>query len=347
MPQRRGAASGAAVRSGSGAVAGLRRELGYFSGLVRLSEWRSRGGTILRFQRVRPPRSDRFQPLRASEITPQFLDRALGGLRRWNYDVVAMDDVVTRLAQPSAARRFVSLTFDGGTHDFAEFAYPVLARHGVPFTLYLPTAFPDGLGEAWWLGLEQVIARHERIALMIDDRERRFDTADVAGKYQTYHYLEQWLRSLPPAQLSTAIRDLCLRYAVDLAELTRETAMDWLDINALAIDPNVTIGSATVNYTILANMDAVDARREIEMGRAVMQAALGRDVLHFAYPSGDRRSFGDAHLRMAEEAGFASAVTTLPGVIAAGGAAPRYALPRIDWDGRHPLRFMRAMLAGW
>jgi hypothetical protein len=44
------------------------------------------------------------------------------------------------------------------------FADPVLARHRVPFALYLPTSSPDGLGEAWWLALEQVIATTDRIA---------------------------------------------------------------------------------------------------------------------------------------------------------------------------------------
>ena len=51
------------------------------------------------------------------------------------------------------------LTFDGAIRDLMVSAYPVLARHGVPFTVYVPTAFPDGLGEAWWLALEAVIAR--------------------------------------------------------------------------------------------------------------------------------------------------------------------------------------------
>ena len=53
--------------------------------------------------------------------------------------------------------RFVRLTFDGGYKDMMTSAYPVLSQHGIPFTVYVPTAFPDGLGEAWWLALEQMI----------------------------------------------------------------------------------------------------------------------------------------------------------------------------------------------
>ena len=75
-------------------------------------------------------------------------------------------------------------------------AYPVLSRHGVPFTVYVPTAFPDGIGEAWWLALEAVIARENRISLMIDRKERHFNIASAAEKYQLYDFLEGWMRSL-------------------------------------------------------------------------------------------------------------------------------------------------------
>ena len=70
--------------------------------------------------------------------------------------------------------------------------------------------------------------------------------------------------------------------------------MDWDDLAKLAADPLVTIGSATVNYPVLSNLKDADAQREMTMGKAVAQAAFHRDVRHFAYPFGDRASFGRA-----------------------------------------------------
>ena len=58
----------------------------------------------------------------------------------------------------------------------------MLSKHGVPFTVYLPTAFPDGIGEAWWLALEDVIAREQRISLIIDRKERRFARRQRGGE---------------------------------------------------------------------------------------------------------------------------------------------------------------------
>jgi peptidoglycan/xylan/chitin deacetylase (PgdA/CDA1 family) len=349
-PRRGGTAvvRGRALSSGNRLLTGLGLRLAYFSGYAALMQRRAGGaGAILRFERVRPARSARFQPRQAHEITPEFLDRTIRALKRWKFDIVGMDEVCQRAAGPKPPRRFVCLTFDGATRDLMTSGYPVLARHGVPFTVYVPTAFPDGLGEAWWLALEAAIGRNDRIALVMDRKEQRFEVADVDAKYQLYDLLERWMRSLAPPDLSAAINDLCKRYSVDLAWLSREAFLNWDDLAKLAADPNVTLGSATVNYPVLTALKDAAALREMSMGRAVAQTALDRDLPHFAYPFGDRASFDRQHVMLARQAGFASAVTALPGIVRAEGRSNLHALPRIAWDGRqHSLRAMRVMLSG-
>jgi len=323
----------------------LKLEVAYFSGHAWL---KSHGvGVILRFERVLPRRVDRFQPLKSREITPRFLERTIRALKRWKYDIVSIEEVCRQAVRLASRRRFACLTFDGGYKDVITSAYPVLSRHRVPFTLYVPTAFPDGIGEAWWLALEQVIARESRISLVMDREERHFEIAGTSEKYQLYDFLAQWMRSLAPADLSTAIKDLCTRYTVDLAALSREAALDWGDLAKLAADPLVTIGSATVNYPVLSNLKDAPAMREINMGKAVGETALRREIRHFAYPFGDPASWGRRHAGMAEEAGFVSAVSAFPGVVEADGRNSLHALPRISWDGRQrSLRAMRVILSG-
>jgi peptidoglycan/xylan/chitin deacetylase (PgdA/CDA1 family) len=326
----------------------LRLELGYFSGLPWLRERGAGGaGVVLRFERVRPRRSASFQPLRSREITPEFLDRTIRALKRWKYDIVTLDEVCRRAVTLAEPRRFVCLTFDGAYKDLITSAYPVLTKHGVAFAVYVPTAFPDGVGEAWWLALEQVIAREARISLVVDRKERRFDIGHTSDKYQLYAFLEGWMRSLAPADLSFAIRDLCTRYSVDLAALSRDASMDWDDLGRLAADPLVTMASATVNYPVLSNLKDADALREMTMGRAVAQAAFRREIRHFAYPFGDRAAFRRQHVAMADEAGFASAASTIPGIVDTEGRSNLHALPRVAWDGRQrSLRAMRVILSG-
>ena len=323
-------------------------ELAYFSGYFRLKARQAGGaGMILRFERVRPRHQTPFQPLRSREVTPEFLDRLIRALKRWKFDIVGIDEACQRAVTRRSSRRFICLTFDGGYKDLIDTAYPVLSSHGVPFALYLPSAFPDGLGAAWWVALEDIIARENRVSLVIDRNERHFTIRDAAEKYDLYEFLAGWLRTLAPPDLAFAINDLCKRYSVDLAALSRGLSMDWDDLARLAADPLATIGSATVNYPVLAHLKDVEARREMTMGKAVLQITLQREVRHFAYPFGERGSFRRQHTAMAEEAGFASAATAIAGVIEPEGRTNLYMLPRVPWDGTQcSLRMMRVMLSG-
>jgi peptidoglycan/xylan/chitin deacetylase (PgdA/CDA1 family) len=334
--------------SDSSFLTGLKLELAYIRGKAF---WQGRGvggaGVILRFQRVRPRRAGFFQPLKASEITPRFLDRTIRALKRWRYDIVTMEEACRRAVVMAQRRRFVCLTFDGCHKDLVTSAYPILARHRVPFLVYVPTAFPDGVGQAWWLALEKIIAKESRVSLVIDRNERHFTIRTVTEKRELFEFLSSWMRQLRPSDLSIAINDLCRRYSVDIAQLSREASMDWSDLAKLAADPLVTIGCATVNYPVLSNLKDADASREMTMGRAVAETALQRSLVHFAYPFGDRASFRRAHVVMAEELGFHSAVSSIPGIVDTEGRTNLRALPRISWDGRlRSLRAMRVLLSG-
>jgi peptidoglycan/xylan/chitin deacetylase (PgdA/CDA1 family) len=326
----------------------LALEAAYFSGRAWWGEREHGGaGAILRFQRVRPRGPASFQPLLANEITPRFLDRTIRALKRWKYEIVDIEEVCRRAVIMRQPRRFVCLTFDGAYKDLVTHAYPVLSRHRVPFTVYLSTAFPDGLGEAWWLALAEIVAKEPRVSLVLERHERHFTVKTSAEKYELYQFLFGWMRSLAPGELSTAIRDLCKRYALDLARLSREASMDWSDLAMLAADPNVTFGSATVNYHALSNLKDAQALREITMGKTVAETALRREFRHFAYPFGDRDAWRRPHVVMTEQAGFASAASTIPGIVEAEGRTNLHALPRISWDGRRPsLRILRVLLSG-
>ena len=338
---------GKKLPSDIGLVTRAKLELAYFSGYAMAMRSCGGAGVILRFARIRPRHMGRFQPRRSDEVTPQFLDRAIQALKRWNFDIVSMDEVCRRAVTLASPRRFVCLTFDGGYKDVVSSACPVLSRHDVPFTVYVPSAFPDGVGEAWWLALEAVIAREDRLSLLIDREERHFNIAGAAEKSGLYDFLERWMRSLPPSDLSLVINDLCSRYSVDLATLSRSASMDWHDLAKLAGDQRVTIGAATVTYPVLSNLKDETALREMAMGATVIETALNRKVRHFAYPFGDAASWQRKHAVMAAETGFASAVSSVPGVVHSAGRSDLHALPRISWDGRlQSLRALRVMLSG-
>jgi peptidoglycan/xylan/chitin deacetylase (PgdA/CDA1 family) len=305
-------------------------------------------GAILALHQVRPPRPDRFQPNRLLEVTPQFLARLVRALRRSRLDIVALDEMHRRMVERDFAKRFVCLTFDDAYRDTLRWAYPVLKDAGVPFAIYVPTSFPDRLGELWWLALEAVIARNDRIGLAIDGRDRKFDCRTVTEKKTLYHELYWWLRGrATESEMRDVVRRLAAFYQVDIAAFCAELCMDWSELAQLAADPLVTIGAHTVNHPILRRLPREAARSEMDLSQSVIEAALGERPAHLSYPFGDRAASAAREFELAAELGFKTAVTARPGVVFRQHSQRLTALPRIAVDGNYQrVRYLRVLLSG-
>jgi peptidoglycan/xylan/chitin deacetylase (PgdA/CDA1 family) len=341
---------------GSGPLTGLKKsviraglETLYFSGAHAVMRPFVGGvGAILTLHHVRPPRPDRFQPKQLLEVTPRFLERVVRKLRRSRLDLVSLDEMHRRLSEGDFKRRFACVTIDDGYRDALQWAYPILKAHEVPFCVYVPTSFPDRIGELWWLAIEAVVARNQRISFLVDEQERSFDCGTLAEKHHVFDQLYRWVRSFRTEdELRRVVRDLSVRYQVDIAAFCEELCMSWDELGRLAADPLVTIGARTVNHVVLAKTPERQARAEMAMSRSVIEASLGVRPEHLSYPVGDCTSAGPREFRIAAELGFKTAVTTRPGVLFQEHGDHLTALPRISLNGEHQhSRYVGVLLSG-
>ncbi len=105
-------------------------------GLARLPERGSVGGaTLLIYHRVGGGSADE-RDLSVAEFEKQVEELS------W-HDVVSLDAAVDRLEKGDASPSVV-LTFDDGFADVYDHAWPMLKAHGLPFTIYLSTAYVGG-----------------------------------------------------------------------------------------------------------------------------------------------------------------------------------------------------------
>ena len=336
------------MRIGETAIrAGL--ETLWLSGGHRLAQpFLSGVGAILTFHHVRPAREGAFQPNRSLEITPDFLDELIGRLVGEGLDLVTLDEALRRLQEADFSRRFVVLTFDDGYRDFAAFALPVLKRHGVPATLFVPSSFADGHGALWWVELERAIAARSFIEIVLDGEERRFDTSTAALKAEAFAGIYWSLRRLPEeAELRRACRELALDAGIDVGAICGELCMDWRELEAIAGEPLVTIGAHTDAHVMLRKWSDGEARREMATGTKRIEERLGIRPLHFSFPVGDPTSAGPREFAIAAELGFRTAVTTRPGVLFPDHREHPTALPRISVNGNfQKMRYLDVLLSG-
>ena len=322
----------------------------YFSGMHYVMRPLVGGvGAILTLHHVRPQRPDAFQPNHLLEITPQFLEGLLKRLKRSALDVISLDEMHRRYISGDFKRRFVCITFDDGYKDLMRHAYPLLKKYQMPFALYIPTSFPDRLGELWWVALEAVIAQNSRISMVVDGKERFFACGSVPEKRALFDEIYGYLRGMETEdELRRVVRDLGAGYGVDMAAFCRDLCMDWQEIVDLAADPLVTIGAHTVNHVMLKKLtDDAAVRAEMDMSGAVLEAALGKRPQHLAYPVGDPTSAGPREFRIAAELGFKTAVTTRPGVLFKAHRDHLTALPRISVNGDfQQQRYVKVLMSG-
>ena len=289
-------------------------------------------GVILTFHHVRPEPPEPFAPNALLSITPAFLDRTLTRLRERGFEIVGLDAVPDRLADPAPGRPFAVLTFDDGYRDNVAHARPVLARHGAPWTLFVTGDFADQRGRLWWIELERAVARLDRVTLAsgLDCPAR-----DAAEKSAAFEVAYRALRAETESVLLDEIAGLCRRAGFEPGAVAEELCLTWDELRTLARDPAVTLGAHTLSHPMLAKHDAATARREMAESRVRIETETGRTVRHLSYPVGDPTSAGPRDFALARDLGFATAVTTRPGHLFAGHAAHRHALPRVSVNGLH------------
>jgi peptidoglycan/xylan/chitin deacetylase (PgdA/CDA1 family) len=309
-------------------------ELLWLTGMPRLFRLLSQSrGVIFTLHRVLPDEPADFSPNAILQVRPDFLAYCLERVRDLGIDIVSLDEALERLAAPQKGRPFVVLTFDDAYRDNLHHALPILQAHEAPFTLYVPTAFVDGVGQLWWQAIEDIIARQEAVAFTENGETEYVDTRTVAQKNEAFNRLYWRLRKLPEPERLALLAEFTTAYGYDLARQCRELIMDWQELRLFAGDPLCTIGAHTVNHYELAKLPPAQAADEMIQSVNVIKAQFGIRPAHISYPLGGPLSCGPREFALARDLGFRTGVTTRPGGLYPHHLETVTALPRISLNG--------------
>ena len=309
----------------------------YFSGAHHLMRPIFAGvGAIFMLHHVRPSRPDAFQPNYHLEIEPEFLRATLAHLRAGGVDIVTPDEIHQRLAERNFSRRFACFTLDDGYRDNRDLALPVFREFDAPCTVYVASDFAEGTGRLWWVALERAIAKAASIEVEIGGTAMRLDASTPDAKQAAFDRLHDWLRALPGEHdVRREISALCQRAGVDEAAICPELCMSWDELKSFRR------GSAghdrRAHHHALQSRQAERGKRAARIDREPhrIEQALGREVLHLAYPYGDKFAAGPREFALAQAAGFKTAVTTRPGMVFPESAGHLTALQRVSLNGNY------------
>lgn len=279
--------------------------------------------TIVTFHRVLPEHLRRKCPLPGLAVTPEELDWHLKYFRRHFRCGSVAQMLPEWQSQSPTERPLLAITFDDGQLDNFEYARPVLARHRMSASFYLPVAFVGERRLLWHdaLGFGVLRAIDEKGAGVVKQRlglpvpeegaalaQRVIRTA----KEVTPDVLQRWMTMFPNVASDSA--------------LSWAGMMTWDHARVLAEDGHE-IGSHSMSHASLPRCSDEDLEFELRESLKVLSEQLGRDVFSFCYPNGDHdKRVVDA----VQRAGYRAGVVTRWGVNRQG-ASP-WALRRCDMN---------------
>ncbi len=315
------------------------------TGLIR--HFSASKGVIFTLHRVSPDVPRSFSPNAILQITPEFLEQAILACRANDIDIVDLTEARKRIEASGKTKKFAVFTFDDAYRDNLQFALPVLQKHNCPFTLFVPTAFPDGEGDIWWQALEDIIAQNPSIEIDLNERQMQFATQTTDEKSGAFDEIYWHMRKVPEPDRVALMHRLASKYGYDLGKQCKDLIMSWNELKTFVDEPLCTIGAHTVHHYELKKLPKEEARTEILRSFDVLESKLGQRPTHFSYPLGGPLSAGIREFELAAELGIETAVTTRPGGLYHEHAEFLTALPRISLNGHfQKKRFLEVFLTG-
>lgn len=249
---------------------------------------------------------------------------------------VAIQDVLDAFEKGTRLpERAVLVTFDDAYSGFAGHAWPIMQRHAIPATLFVPTAFPDHPERGfWWDQLYAAISGTDRPFL--DTPAGRLPLDTPAGRRRSFKRARSLVKALPHEQAMAWVRETCA--ALD-APPPRGDVLGWDALRRLARE-GVTLGAHSQTHPLMNRISPEQARAEAVGSLRDLEREIGAVPPIFAYPSG---GFNAEVVRGLDEAGFALAFTTVRGLNDLR-RADRLRLRRINVGRLAPLAVVRAQL---
>lgn len=274
-------------------------------------------------------------PMRPDLPTATTFERQMAILGRY-FEPLSLDQAVVALKRNNLPSNAVCVTFDDGYLNNLTIAAPILNKYQIPATVYVATAFSNGVN-MWNDRVIHLFSNPERRALSLNGK--KVILTDFA---QRRNLAEEWLKKLKYLQVEerlSVINDLYLENSVSEQS---PLMMSPEQIRRLS-DKGINIGAHTINHPILKILTPEEQFQEIAGSKSQLQNWIGKPVKHFAYPNGMLGTDLDENtVELVRQAGFESAVITNWGT--SNHLTSPWLLKRFTpWD-RKPSRFMARLV---
>jgi peptidoglycan/xylan/chitin deacetylase (PgdA/CDA1 family) len=257
---------------------------------VRDSQWRDHRLLILCYHGISIEEEHLWRP--ATYIHPQLFEKRLELLGRGGYRVLPLGEAVERLYRGDLPPRSAVITFDDGTYDFLEHAFPALKKYGFPATVYQTTYYCDYDRPVFHLISSYMLWKRRGEVLDSGQRVGLGSRLDLRTQNSRQAILDQLVKRaedqrMTEQQKNQLAEELAEALGIDYGELVRKRVLQLLRPNEVAELADQGVDFQLHTHRHRTPLSEAPFRREIRDNRYSLQSMLtGRSTRHFCYPSG-------------------------------------------------------------
>lgn len=251
-------------------------------------------------------------------VTPDTFDRHLQFLNE-RFTVISLKELSAILIDKKDSlfeKPVCVITFDDGWKDFYDHAFPLLYKHNLPATVFLPTAYIGSNNKFWTDEFADLLLQKRDVSpdVSIDPKSSEIviQLNKLHGDYE--NKLEQGieiLKKLPRVQIIKLLNELSKIWGVSDVVDERDF-INWSEVEEMKASGLISYGSHTVSHEILTAITEDEVRNELVDSRDELleKGVMDGSCQSFCYPNG---GFTDDITDIVRDSGYHIAVTTKAG----------------------------------
>jgi len=296
-------------------AAGNRWMLASGEGGARLRRRASPPFLILIYHRVHPHPG----PFMIDPVPPERFEHQMHHLAR-AYRPLPLAELLERSRAGTVPDGAVAVTFDDGYADNAEYAAPILARHGIPATVFLVTGCIGTGRVPWHDEVLLAFAAARGGAIRIPGQPTAAPPLPLgteAERHRAAFLALGALKPMPEPERLAGVRAIREALGPGDAGAAASLMLDWDRVRAMR-GSGIAFGSHTETHPILSRVAPERVRDEVVRSKRTIEKELGEEAAFFAYPNGRVEDYDEGAVEALREAGYRGALTTTFGPNEAG-----------------------------
>jgi peptidoglycan/xylan/chitin deacetylase (PgdA/CDA1 family) len=234
--------------------------------------------------------------------------------------------------------KYALITFDDGYVDNYKLALPVLLKHELSATFYIPTDYIESDIVPWWDEIAWLVKNSQISTLEWADNDiplRQFSIDKTIRLVLNAIKSDDRMMDVKITELEQK-----LGCSLDKSNLQESLFVTWHDIQDM-VSQGMSIGSHTCSHRILSHLTPKEQAFEMNESKKVLEDKIGQKVNSIAYPVGQRNCFTEQTCSIAKESDYKLGFSFINGFNDSPAEDDLFQLKRIGIDGNPSIALIK------